>query len=98
VLITSYAVVTQDWVRTSYRPTKVDGLGKGVRFLGLYFSQQRPRVPADTWKKWKSETGVSVVQCIGSLDVSVDAEQVGQNTETERLNPHSEQNSGSDCP
>ena len=33
--------------------------------------------------KWKSETGVSMVQCIGSLDISVDAEWVGQNTETE---------------
>ena len=68
-------LVTQDQVRTSYRPTKVNGLGKGVMFPGLYFSQQRPRVLADMWKQ-KSETGVSMVQHIGSLDVSVDAEWV----------------------
>ena len=75
-------LVIQNQVRTSSRPTKVDGLGKGVMFLGLYSSQQILRVPADMWK-WKSETGVSMVQCIGSLDISVDAEWVGQNTETE---------------
>ena len=74
-------LVTQDRVRTSYRPTKVDGLGKGVMFPGLYFSQQRPRVPGDTWK-WKSKTGVSVVQPICSLDILVDAERVEQNAET----------------
>ena len=77
-------LVTQEWVRTSYRPTKVNRLGKGVMFLGLYFSQQRPRVLADTWK-WKSKTGVSVVQPIGSLDVSVDAEQVEQNAKNKCL-------------
>ena len=48
----------------------------------MYFSRQRLRVPEDTWKR-KSETGVSVVQSIGSPDVLVDAERVGQSFEKE---------------